>query len=280
MNYKTVLVALDGGPRCADRVALGARLAAASGGHLVGLAATGLPDVIVSMNSAVPDAVECIQLSAGFLRERADQVARDFERQAAAAGAPSFEARVVEAEPLDAVVALGRCADLVVVGQTDAKTAVDGVALDFPQQVVLHTGTPVLVVPFAGRFETIGRRVLIAWKDTREAARAMHDALPFLRSAAHATLLAIGEAGADAAPDDDTLRDALAWLVAHGVAAEARAVTRSGEVGDALLSMASDLSCDLVVMGAYGHSRLHEWVLGGATRQMLAQMTVPVLMSH
>ena len=68
--------------------------------------------------------------------------------------------------------------------------------------------------------------------------------------------------------------------MAHGVAAEARAVPRSGEVGDALLSIASDLSCDLVVMGGYGHSRLREWTLGGATRQMLAQMTVPVLMSH
>ena len=280
MSYQTVLVPLDAGPRCAARVALAARLASAAGGHLVGLAPTGLPDVIVTMNSAVPDAIECIQLSAGLLRQRAESAARAFERQAAAAGAASFEVRVVEDEPLDAVVRLGRCCDLVVVGQTDPQTRVDGVARDFPQQVVLHTGTPVLVVPFAGSFGSIGARVLIAWKDTREAARALHDALPLLRRAARVVLVEIGEAGEAGPPDEETSRDALSWLGRHGVAAEARFAPRSGEVGDALLSMASELSCDLVVMGGYGHSRLSEWMLGGATRQLLAQMTVPVLMSH
>jgi nucleotide-binding universal stress UspA family protein len=184
MSNKIVLVALDAGPRCAARVALAARLAARHGSHLIGLAPTGLPDVIVSMNSAVPDAVACIQLSASFLRGPAGTVARAFEQQAAAAGVASFEARVVEDEPLDAVVRVGRCCDLVVVGQTDPRTNVEGVARDFPQQVVLHTGTPVPIVPFAGSFAAPGQRVAIAWKGTREAARALHDALPLLRSAA------------------------------------------------------------------------------------------------
>lgn len=280
MSYKTVLVPLDASPRCAARVALAVRLAAAHDSHLIGLAPTGLPDVIVSMNSAVPDAVECIQLSATFLRKRAETVAGAFEQQAAAAGVASFEARVVEDEPLDAVVRLGRCCDLVVVGQTDPRIDVDGVARDFPQQVVLHTGTPVLIVPFLGSFAAVGTRVAIAWKGTREAARALHDALPLLRTASQVVLLEIGEDGAEAPKDDDAMGDARSWLARHGVASEARFEPRTIGVGDAVLSLVSELSSDLIVMGGYGHSRLHEWVLGGATRQLLAQMTVPVLMSH
>lgn len=280
MSYKTVLVPLDGSLRCAARVALAARFASAQGRHLVGLAPTGLPDVIVTMNSAVPDAVECIQLSATYLRERAETVARAFERQAVAAGVVSYEARVVEDEPLDAVVRLGRCCDLVVIGQTDPQTSVEGVARDFPQQVVLHTGSPVLVVPYVGAFDAPGKSVLVAWKDTREAARALRDALPVLHGAAQVVLVEIGEDGASEEAGAEARRDAESWLARHGIVAEARFEPRSMGVGDALLSLASDLSCDLIVMGAYGHSRLSEWVLGGATRHLLDHMTVPTLMSH
>ena len=280
MSYKTVLVALDAGPRCADRVALAARFATAQGRHLVGLAATGLPDVIVTMNSAVPDAVECIELSATDLRERAGTLALAFERDAVAAGVASYEARVVEAEPLDAVVRAGRCCDLVVIGQTDPQVNVEGVARDFPQQVVLHTGAPVLVVPYVGACDAPGKRVLVAWKDSREAARALRDALPVLHGAAQILLVEIGQDGAAAADSAGPRRDAVSWLARHGIVAEARFEPRSIGAGDALLRLASELSCDLIVMGAYGHSRLSEWVLGGVTRHLLAHMTVPTFMSH
>ena len=276
MTCKTILVALDAGPRCAARVGVAARLAVAHRSRLVGVAPTGLPDVIVTMNSRVPDAVECVGLSVSFLRERADAVARAFEQQARDADVASFEARVVDDEPLDAVVRAGLCCDLVVVGQTDPSTPVDGIAFDFPQQVVLHTGAPVLVVPFAGDFGVPGARVLVAWKDTREAARALRDALPMLSGAGQVMLVEIGEGGGG----PDTLPDAQRWLADHGIAATARSVPRVADAGDALIGLAAELSCDLVVMGAYGHSRLREWVLGGVTRHVLDAMTVPTLMSH
>ena len=104
MSYKTIVIHLDTGPRCALRVDLAAGLAAAHGSHLVGIAATGRPDVIVTMNSAGPDHVEGVALSAAYLRERAAELARSFERQCVAAGVSSYEARVVDDAALDAVV--------------------------------------------------------------------------------------------------------------------------------------------------------------------------------
>jgi nucleotide-binding universal stress UspA family protein len=280
MNIKTIVVHLDATPHCLARVDLAIRIATAHGAHLVGLAPTGLPDVLATMSSAVPDGVEFIALSARFLRERADTVASDFIERARAAGIASHEARVVVDEPLDAIVWHANCSDLLVIGQTDGSASPDGVAWDFPQQAVLHAGCPVLVVPHAGHFPAVGERVLIAWKGTREAVRAVRDALPILRGAQRVVLIEV----ADDAPPTDAQRIALlevqAWLNRHEVESEVRLESGADAAGDVLLSRAADFESDLIVMGAYGHSRVREWVLGGVTRHLLNHMTVPTLMSH
>ncbi|MEO7336207.1 MAG: universal stress protein, partial [Caldimonas sp.] len=165
MSLKTLLVHLDGGARCAARVELAIEIARRHGSHLLGLAPTGLPDVIVTLNSEVPDQVEFIELSAAALQERAEAAVEAFERQVAHGDLVSTEARVVRAEPLDAVVQASRCCDLLIVGQTDRAGNVAGVAWDFPRHAVLQGGVPVLVVPFAGTFSQAGECVLVAWKD-------------------------------------------------------------------------------------------------------------------
>ena len=280
MNIKTIVVHLDATPHCLARVDLAIRIATAHGAHLVGLAPTGLPDVLATMSSAVPDGVEFIALSARFLRERADTVASVFIERARAAGIASHEARVVVDEPLDAIVWHANCSDLLVIGQTDGSASPDGVAWDFPQQAVLHAGCPVLVVPHAGHFPAVGERVLIAWKGTREAVRAVRDALPILRGAQRVVLIEV----ADDAPPTDAQRIALlevqAWQNRHEVESEVRLESGADAAGDVLLSRAADFESDLIVMGAYGHSRVREWVLGGVTRHLLNHMTVPTLMSH
>lgn len=279
MSFKTILVHLDASARCADRTELAIGLAARHGGHVIGLAPTGLPDVLATMSGAVPDGVEFIALSARFLRERADALASAFEAQMRAAGASAYESRVVVGDPVDTVVGQALCADLVVVGQTDRSASPDGVAWDFPQQVVLHAGCPVLVVPHVGDFKTVGTRALVAWKDTREAARALRDALPLLGCAERVVVVEVVDAPSSTEARG-ALRDVQAWLGRHGVAADTRVETGVADVGDVLLSRASDFGSDLIVMGAYGHSRMREWVLGGATRHLLDHMTVPTLMSH
>ena len=151
MSYKTIVVHLDDGPRCAARVALAAGLAARYGSRLVGIAATGVPDVIVAMNSAVPgrDRMRRARPPPTCARTR-EAAARAFEQQCRRAGVASFAAEVVVDEAVDAVVRRGRCSDLIVVGQTDVAAPIEGIAVDFPQQVLLHAGPPVLVVPYAG----------------------------------------------------------------------------------------------------------------------------------
>ena len=146
-----------------------------------------------------------------------------------------------------------------------------------PEYVVLAAGRPVLVVPYIGARDTVGARIVVAWDGSREAARSIADALPFLTGAETVTLLMIDATNnPDIAPDD--IRR---YLARHTVDAELVATpSASLDVGDGLLSRVADLDADLLVMGAYGHSRLREFVMGGASRYIFQHMTVPVLMSH
>ena len=163
-------------------------------------------------------------------------------------------------------------------GRPDRRRASpDCVAWDFRSRCRLPL--PGLFVRTRG-LPAVGERVLIAWKGTREAVRAVRDALPILRAAQRVVLIEV----ADDAPPNDAQRIALlevqAWLNRHDVESEVRLESGADAAGDVLLSRASDFESDLIVMGAYGHSRVREWVLGGVTRHLLNHMTVPTLMSH
>lgn len=279
MSYPTIAVHLDGGARCDERTTVAIGLAARLGSRLIGVSPTGLPDVILSLNSAVRDQVELVALSAADLKQRADQAAGRFEQRCIAAGIGAFESRVVVDKAVDAVVRHGRCSDLVIVGQSDRIAPVAGVALDLPQQVLLQGGTPVLVVPHGGSFRSLVRCALVAWKERPEATRAIRDALPILRVADRVVLCALAEGE----PDDvgaKRCEDVRVWLATHGVRAELRREARPPRVGERLLSLASDIGAELIVAGGYGHSRLREWALGGVTRHLLEHTILPTLLSH
>ena len=156
MSIKTILVPLDELPRCHLRVELAARLAQQHGAHLVGLSPTGLFEMPVQLGATLGGATDYVQLSSNYLDQRAREIATEFKAEARKLGVESFEARIAEAEPLPATVMHSRGSDLIVVGQTDPGS-VAPMAGDFPQQVVMHAGRPVLIVPFAGRFATVVR---------------------------------------------------------------------------------------------------------------------------
>jgi nucleotide-binding universal stress UspA family protein len=276
MGLKDLLVHVDNDPACSSRVDVAVALAAKHGAHLTGLHATGWP--------RLPGYVE-IELPPSFreeqqrhLEELARQAEERFHERARRRGILG-EWRLDTGDIVGAMRLHARYADLTVVGQgIDLRDAPYDLAF-LPEELALGVGRPVLVVPRYGAFDTVGERVLIAWNGSREATRAVHDAIPLLKRATKVTVLSID-------PEHDSgsrepSADIALHLARHGVAAEAAStVGLDIGVGDLLLSRAADLGADLIVMGAYGHSRVREMVLGGATRHMLQHMTVPVLMSH
>ncbi len=190
------------------------------------------------------------------------------------------EWRAVEGELASTLDESARYTDLVVLGQyhpQDVSDTNQGLAA----RLVLSAGRPCLVIPYIGTQETLGQHVLVAWNARREAVRAVNDALPILQKAESVIVLAVNPPTGEAGEGDIPSADISHHLARHGVKAEARStIAPDIDVGNLLLSNATDLGADLIVMGAYGHSRLRETVLGGVTRDLLQQMTVPVFMSH
>jgi nucleotide-binding universal stress UspA family protein len=279
--YKNMLLILDDAPACAERLRLASALAERFDAHLVGLLARTEPQIPAYVAAAIPPEVMLAQSQA--IDTAVANIRQRFDHAVGAAGI-SGEWRQASGG-VEAVATLhARYADLAIVGQTDADHLGDlGTAGDLPAHLALQSGRPVLVVPSVGRYDRIGRQVMIAWNGSREAARAVSDAMPFLQQAERVTVLAIDpHSGSEAGTHGDVPgADIALHLARHGVKADAAQVRAADvSVADMLLSRAADQEADLLVMGAYGQSRLRELVLGGVTRNILAHMTLPVLLSH
>ena len=181
-------------------------------------------------------------------------------------------------DPAAAVRLSARYADLVVAGQPEAED--EGELRGLADELTLSAGRPVLFVPYAGKFEKVGERVLVAWDGGREAARAVSDALPFLQRA-KAVEVAVFDPERSSRHGQEPGADIGLYLSRHGIKVQVARQSGAGfDVGAQILSRAADTSADLIVMGGYGHARVRELVLGGVTRSLLQAMTVPVLMSH
>ena len=276
MNYKTILVHIDPGRHSEKRLEFAIRLASKHGACLAGLYVFSpyLPPgyIMAQMGAEIEAAQNKIAAEAMSRAEDA------FRKQTSAAGLANIEWHNAYDEPVHALALQAQYADLVVIGQSDS-TDDSGMAMDFPERLVLSTARPVLIIPHTGDFPSIGKRILVAWNATQEATRAIANATPLLSSADSVYVMAVNckSSKKEIICSDNMVR----YLERLGIRAEIKDLQNVEiDVGNELLSRASDLSADLVVMGCYGHSRLREWVLGGATRTLLESMTVPVLMSH
>lgn len=299
MAYKTILVHVDETPHCAARILLAGELALQEGAHVVGAAATGISRFLYQ-NETVDGDDPNLARHLDILRARAAHALADFAPRLQKLGVQSYEQRVLDDEAAAGLSLLARHADLVIVGQLDPQ----GRGPDVPAEVLAGGGKPVLVLPFSARTSSAiavtrdgiassggpapARHILVAWNASREAGRALQDALPLLRRADSVTVAIVD---ADARPGvfgDPPGTDILAWLERHGVLAtlvlgqsgRQGILKRPANVGEQLLALAAERDCDLLVMGAYGHSRFRETLLGGATRSVLDAMTLPLLMSH
>jgi nucleotide-binding universal stress UspA family protein len=281
VSYKDLLVVLDAEPAARERTDLAAALSERFSAHLIGLFPLPMPQTPRHLGYYDPALLDPFFAQ---LRDRARSAAakvrESFERAAGLRGL-SAEWREIQDGP-DADPALhARYADLTILGQLDPDHAETELIRPRLEQVALVSGRPVLAIPYAGHFESVGRRVLIAWNAAREAARAVSDAMPLLTSAELVTVMTIDPREGPHGHGELPGADIAVHLARHGVKAEVERTVSAGlPVGEVLLSRAADLGADLIVMGAYGHSRAREVLLGGATRSVLRSMTVPVLMSH
>lgn len=194
--------------------------------------------------------------------------------------------RWLESNGADAVEAFSRqalYADLLVLGQHDPVAALPGsMPAGFVESVLIGTGKPALILPIAGMFETAGRDVLIGWNATPQAAHALTAALPWLHGARRVHVVEVTEEPAQDHPGE---LDIAQYLQFHGIVSALHRHRASpppvpGNAGELLLSFASEVGADLLVMGCYGHNRAREFMLGGASRSVLQTMTLPVLMAH
>jgi|SRR5271155_313107 len=173
---------------------------------------------------------------------------------------------------------LAKSFDLTILGQLSPEIRSTGFR---PDEIIIATGRPVLVVPYAGTYDMVGRRALVAWDGTREAARAANDALALLDNAEAVTVMFVGAREATLAEHHPSIERMVHHLQRHGIPARTEETLQGDlRISDVLLSRAADLAADLIIAGAYHHSQLREALVGGVSRELLDHMTVPVLMSH
>ncbi len=284
MGFKDILVALDASAAGRGRLELAAALAQRFEAHLVGLHTTlavGAEQTHGYFEVFERSILEPLYRDfGGKMRAEAEATQRLFEDAASRFGL-SAEWRVALGYPSQSAALHGRYADVIVLGQLDPEDPQAPLSRPLPEEVALAVGRPVLVVPYAGHWDKIGRRVLIGWDASREATRAVDDAMPLLAAAETVTVLAIDPATGPMRHGEMPGADIALHLARHGVKAAVESTVSAGiGIGNVLLSRASDLGADLLVMGAYGHSRMRELILGGVTRTVVESMTLPVLMSH
>jgi len=280
MAYKTILTHLSTPDRVKPVLDVAVPLARKHQAHLIGLHVVPVPHiyaiVAAEMSAPILDAQE------KYYREQSEQVQEAFEARTKSEDIAT-EWRSVSGHifPIADVINMhGAAADLIVTSQIQPDNDWEARA-DLPIRVILESGRPVLIVPHAGGATEIGKYITVAWNGSREAARATFDALPLLDGAEQVKVLSLDPDRASARATF-TPSDALTLaLVRQGVNAEATSGSSSGaSVGEALLTHVTQQGGDLLVMGCYGHARFQEFIFGGATRHVLHNATVPVLMSH
>ncbi len=281
MGLKDILVHLDLGPRSTARLALAVDLARSHQAHLTGLY------VISPLPTVVPTSVG---IDEEFMAEWAQQFIEQNKQdaqtveatfnEAIACGAVAGQWRLAHGPLPRTVAQFARYADLTIVGQSDPSRPEPDRPNAVVEEVLFSSGRPLLMVPYAGNFASVGRNVLVAWKDTREAARAVTDAVAVMHGAEHITVFSVDPEDGMQAGHGSSAAIAL-HLVRHGLTvSSAKAVSNGLSAADMLLNQAADCGADLLVMGGYGHSRVRELVLGGVTSGILESATVPVLMSR
>jgi nucleotide-binding universal stress UspA family protein len=266
MDYKTVMVglALDRPNEACLRVA--GDIAERFGARIIGVAAS---DIRPPMYFADGDfAQKLLDEEATAVQRRLSELESEF-RASVEKRATAVEWRSARSLPVPYMLQQARAADILVIGARP-ETLVDPSAAPDPSDLLMQAGRPLIVVPPTAEWLDL-RSVLIAWKDVREARRAVFDALPILAAAKEVTIAEIAEQDGRHAEALSHVGDVAAWLRGHGIAANTVVPEKAGRVTGQLENIAANVGAGAVIAGAYGHSRFREWVLSGVTRHLATE---------
>lgn len=267
MSYKNLIVHMDSGDRALERLDTAIGLAKRWGARVVG--------VFAEVDAGLLGRAAEREVVAAY-----DDAGTVFAERTAAAGVPGVWRSLVHGnhhQVTQTVIEAARRADLTILGQNDKENRSSRTPADLAEQVVINAGRPVLLLPYAGSFPTVGTRVLVAWNGGRESARAANDAVPLMQGADRVVVMAMNPQGSRPL-DGSGLCD---HLSCHGITAD-RELLEVKDIGvaDYVLSHCTDIAADLLVMGAFGHYGFPHMLRGGVTRDIINHMTVPVLLSH
>lgn len=280
MTFKNILLHMDATERCQERLNVASQLALAQAATLTGLYVR--PELFYPLyaeGAYFPD-----DLLANFEKEEKEYceiTEQKFRKYSDAQGVQN-EWHSEQGSLASVVSKHARYADLTVLGQGSTDDPKDLPDPFLSEDVVMLSGRPVLIIPNAGHFDSFGKRIMICWNASREAVRAINDAMPLLQTADKVTVMVVNpEKHSSGDHGDIPSADIAHYLARHGINAEAASTnTNQTDVGGIILSRASDMDADMIVAGAYGHSRTREWILGGVTKTLIHEATVPTFVSH
>lgn len=263
MDYKTIMVSLALDRPNSACLAVAGDLAERFGARVIGIAASDLRPPLYFADGGY--AQKILDDEAAAIRRRLSELEVEF-RASVERRSKSVEWRAAQGMPVSYVLQHVRAADILVVGAR-REAIVDPCAAPDPSDLVMQAGRPLLVVPPAVQWLDF-RSVLVTWKDTPEARRAVYDALPILSTAKEVTIAEIPEQGVSRADALSHVKDVASWLHGHGIAANTVVPESDAGTPGQLDKIAATVGAGAVIAGAYGHSRLREWILGGVTRHL------------
>ena len=279
MTYATVIVQADADEDGGARIALAAGVAHQFGALLIGVAARDLMPPLTAPGAGPVAVAALLATQEEYIRKQLNAAEQQF-RAIAAKQDQRVSWRAAIDDPASVFIRESRAADLLVIGRRPEGANRHRSRYMDPGNILMQAGRPVLVVP-PGLSNLNAAHVVVAWKDSREARRAVADALPLLMRATSVLVLEICDSARDQEVARDAIEDVAQYLSRHGVAAAAETrLLREGSVSAELLLAAEQRGAELVVAGGYAHSRFREWVFGGLTRALLGHFPKCCLLSH
>ena len=279
MSIKDLLVHVDTSSHVEARIDTAIKLAQSQGAHLTGLFVVSPPEVPDFIQAHLSDSILEQQYKA--LEDQAAEAQAKFSKACAEVDI-ECDWRIAHGSLVEHLTRVTRYFDMSLLGQRDTHEELQPGSHEIPDRVVLSSGRPAMIVPYEGNPGTVGKNIVICWDASRLATRSVSDTLPLLISADKVTVLVVNtHEKTNPHGGEVTGANISAHLKRHGVNVEAKIVS-AGErhIGETVIAQIDELGADSVVMGAWGHQRWREMVLGGLTRYMMKHMTVPVIMSH